>query len=61
MIKQVSIEKGQKPTQEEIDAIKAIKDEDIIFTDDCPQMTPAMEKAFRCAVAQRNRAKKSAK
>ncbi len=44
----------------EIEALKLMKDEDIIFTDDCPKMTPAMEKAFRCAVAQRNRVKKLA-
>ena len=41
-------------------ALKLLKDEDIVFDDDCPEMTPAMEKAFRCAVAQRNRAKKIA-
>lgn len=60
MMKQVFIEIGQKPTQEQLDEIKAIKDEDIVFDDDCPEMSPAMRKAFRCAVAQRNRVKKFA-
>ena len=44
----------------EIEALKLLKDEDIVFDDDCPEMTPTMEKSFRCAVAQRNRAKKIA-
>ncbi|MGN0154014.1 MAG: hypothetical protein ACI4A3_06155 [Lachnospiraceae bacterium] len=60
MITQFSIKNGQKPTQEQLDAIKAIRDEDIVFDSDCPEMTPAMRKSFRCAVAQRNRAKKIA-
>lgn len=58
MMKQISMEMGQKPTREQLDTIKAIKDKNIVFDDDCPEMSPAMRKAFRCAVAQRNRIKK---
>lgn len=57
MITQITIEKGQKPTKEQLDAIKEIRDEDIVFDRDCPEMTPAMRKSYRCAIAQRNRTK----
>ena len=44
----------------ELEVIRNLKDEDIVYDEDCPELTPQMEKAFRCAVAQRNRTRKIA-
>jgi|GEM_PF-714273 len=57
MITHFTIKDGQNPTQEQLDSIKAIRDEDIVFDSDCPEMTPRMRKAYRCAIAQRNRSR----
>ena len=59
MIKTITIEKGQKPTEEQIQEIREAAKYPIAFDEDCPEMSPAMEKAFRCAVAQRNRRKQA--
>ena len=53
------IEKGQKPTEEQIQEIKEVAKRPIVFDEDCPELSPAMEKAFRCAIAQRNRRKQA--
>ena len=49
------VKKGQKPTEEQIRAIKEAKKHPITFDKDCEELSPAMQKAFRCAVIQRNR------
>lgn len=51
----VVIKENQKPSEETIRRLSELRDEDIVFDDDCPEMTPKMEKALACAAAQRNR------
>ncbi|MCU6695616.1 hypothetical protein [Laedolimicola ammoniilytica] len=55
MVKTYIVKKGQKPTKEQIRAIKEAKKHPITFDKDCEELSPAMQKAFRCAVIQRNR------
>lgn len=52
------IETNQKPSKEALDRLSELKDEDIVYDDDCPEMTPKMQKALACSVAQRNRLRK---
>ncbi len=52
-----TIKENQKPSDETIKRLSALKDEDIVYDEDCPEMTPKMQKALACAVAQRNRLK----
>ncbi len=59
MTKTFIIEDGQTPTPEQLEEVKAAERE-IQFDEDCPELSPAMYKAFRCSVAQRNRKKKNA-
>ena len=55
-----TIEDGQTPTPEQLEEVKAAAEREIQFDEDCPELSPAMYKAFRCSVAQRNRKKKNA-
>ena len=57
-MKVFTINANQKPSEETIKRLSELKDEDIVYDIDCPEMTPKMQKAFACAVAQRNRYKK---
>ena len=59
MTKTFIIEKDQKPTEEQIQEIREAAKRPVVFDEDCPEMSPAMEKAFRCAVIQRNRGKQA--
>lgn len=59
MTKTFIIEKDQKPTEEQIQEIREAAKRPVVFDEDCPEMSPAMEKAFRCAVIQRNRRKQA--
>lgn len=59
MTKTFILEKGQKLTEEQIREIREAAKKPIVFDEDCPELSPAMEKAFRCAVSQRNRIKKA--
>ena len=59
MTKTFIIENGQKPTEEQIREIREAAKRPIVFDEDCPELSPAMEKAFRCAVSQRNRRKQA--
>ncbi|MCD8082793.1 MAG: hypothetical protein LUE86_04510 [Clostridiales bacterium] len=51
------IENGQKPTTEQLLEIEDAKKSPIVFDDDCPELSPAMMKAFKSIVVQRNRRK----
>ena len=51
----LTIKPNQKPSKETLRRLSELKDEDIVYDDDCPEMTPKMQKALACAVAQRNR------
>ena len=53
-----TIKTNQKPSEETLKRMAALKDEDIVYDDDCPELTPKMQKALACAAAQRNRLRK---
>ena len=55
MIKTFIIENGQKPTEEQLKEVEEAKKSPIVFDEDCQELSPAMIKAFRSAVVQRNR------
>lgn len=53
------IESGQKPTEEQLREVQEAQKYPIIFDEDCQELSPAMMKAFKSAVVQRNRKKKA--
>lgn len=53
------IENGQRPTEEQLKEVEEAKKHPINFDEDCQELSPAMMKAFRSAVVQRNRNKKA--
>ncbi len=57
MIKEFTIEKGQKPTDEQRAEVEAAKEQPIVFDEDCAELSEAMVKAFKSAVVQRNKKK----
>ncbi|MCI8710849.1 MAG: hypothetical protein HFH23_00930 [Ruminococcus sp.] len=59
MTKTFTIENGQKPTVEQLKEIEEAKKHPITFDEDCQELSPAMMKAFRSSVVQRNRKKKT--
>lgn len=58
MIRTVTLDRNQKPTDEQIRQIEEASKKEIIFDEDSPELTPAMEKAFRLAAKNRNTHKK---
>lgn len=58
MTKTFIIDSGQKPTQEQLNEIEEAKNNPIVFDEDCEELSPAMMKAFKSVVIQRNRKKK---
>lgn len=58
MIRTVTLDKKQVPTEEQIKQIKEAAKREIIFDEDSPELTPAMEKAFRLAAKNRNTQRK---
>ena len=59
MIKTFTIESGQSPTKEQLKEIEEAQKYPITFDEDCAELSPAMMKAFKSAVVQRNRKKKA--
>ena len=55
MTKTFTIEDGQVPSKEQLDEVRSAADRTIQFVKDCPELSPAMYKAFKCDTAQRNR------
>ena len=55
MTKTFTIKPGQRPTDEQRREVLEAKKQPIIFDEDSPEMSPAMFKAFKSAVVQRNR------
>lgn len=55
MIKTASLDKNQKPKQEQIEEVREAVKRPSVYDEDSPKMTPAMEKAFRLAAMNRNR------
>lgn len=49
MIRTVTLNRDQKPTKEQIRQIEEAAKKEIVFDEDSPELTPAMEKAFRLA------------
>lgn len=58
MIRRATLDRDQKPTEEQIRQIKEAAKKEIIFDEDSPELTPAMEKAFRLAAKNRNTQRK---
>lgn len=54
MIRIITLDKEQKPTAAQIRQIEEATKREIVFDDDSPELTPAMEKAFRLAAKNRN-------
>lgn len=57
MTKTFIINKGEKPTKQQLEEVMEAKKYPITFDSDSPELSPAMSKAFKCAVIQRNRKK----
>lgn len=57
MIKTFIINNGQKPTEEQLQEVVEAKKKPIVFDEDSPELSPAMYKAFKSSVMQRNRKK----
>lgn len=55
MVKIYITEPNQNLTEEQHKEIEEAKKNPIVFDEDCPELSPTMIKAFRCAVIQRNR------
>ncbi len=53
-IKTVTLDRNKKPTEEQIKQIEEAAKREIVFDEDSPELTPAMEKAFRLAAKNRN-------
>lgn len=59
MIKTLTINKDQKLTEEQLKEIENAAKYPIVFDEDCEELSPAMMKALKRAVVQRNRKKNS--
>ncbi len=59
MIRTVTLDRNQKPTEEQIRQIKEAAKREIVFDEDSPELTPVMEKAFRLAAKNRNTQRKT--
>lgn len=59
MIRTVTLNRNQKPTSEQIRQIEEAAKREIVFDEDSPELTPAMEKAFRLAAKNRNTQRKT--
>jgi hypothetical protein len=60
MIRKVTLDRNQQPTEEQIRQIEEAAKRPITFDEDSPELTPAMEKAFRLAAKNRNTQQKTA-
>lgn len=54
MIWTVTLDRNQKHTKEQIRQTEEAAQREIVFDEDSPELTPAMEKAFRLAAKNRN-------
>ena len=59
MIQTVTLNKNQKLTEKQIKQIEEATKKEIVFDEDSPALTPAMEKAFRLAAKNRNTQRKT--
>ena len=54
MTRKVTLDRNQKPMDDQIKQIKEAAKREIVFDEDSPELTLAMEKAFRLAAKNRN-------
>ena len=59
MIKKVILDRNQQLTAEQIRQIEEAAKREIVFDEDSPELTPAMETAFRLAGKNRNTQRKT--
>lgn len=59
MMKVYITEPNQTATKEQLAEVEEAKKEPIAFDEDCKELSPAMMKAFKSSVIQRNRRKKA--
>lgn len=59
MTRTFTIEKGQKPTEQQLQEVMEAKKQSIVYDEDSPELSPVMYKAFMSSVIQRNRKKKA--
>ncbi|MCR4798618.1 MAG: hypothetical protein K5853_09295 [Lachnospiraceae bacterium] len=59
MTRVFELKKDQKLTEEQVKEIEDAAKMEIVFDEDSPELTPAMEKAFRLAAKSRNRQRNS--
>ena len=57
MTRTFNIDKGQKPTDAQLQEIYEAKKKPIVFDEDSPELSPEMYKSFIRSVIQRNREK----
>lgn len=50
-----TVKEGRKPTPEAIREVEEAAKYPIEFDEDCPELSPELMKALKCAAAQRNR------
>ena len=55
MTRTFTIEKGQKPTQEQLKEVMEAKKYPIVADEDAPELSPAMYKALKSCVIQNDR------
>ena len=55
MSKTIIFEKKEKISEKQIQEVKAASKKPIEFDEDCPELSPALQNAFREAVKNRNR------
>ena len=55
MTKTFIINKGQKPTNEQLQEVIKAKKQPIVFDEDSSELSPSMYKAFKSLLKQRNR------
>ena len=53
----VTINPGQTPSPEQIKEVEEAAKKPVVFDEDCEELSPAMIKAFKSSVVQRNRRK----
>lgn len=54
MIRTITLDRNQKPTKEQSRQIEEAAKKEIVYDEDSPELTPAVEKAFRLAAKNRN-------
>jgi len=60
LITTVTINQRQKLTEEQLKEVEEAKKHPIVLDEDCPELSPELIKAFKCAAVHRNRRKKNA-